>query len=77
MSVNLVTGRKAGPPTIQHVDPIFSHAEMARYLRVSEATLHRYRKRGLIGYIQLTARTLGYRQSHGDALLAARTVEAR
>jgi predicted site-specific integrase-resolvase len=78
MSANLVTGRKSGGianPAID--DPIFTEPEMAKRLRISAVTLRRMRKRGEIGFVQLTSNRIAYRQSHGDALLASRTVEAR
>jgi hypothetical protein len=71
-----VTGRKSGQalnPAIN--DPILTEAEMAERLRVSVFTLRRWRKQGKIAFIQLTQRTIGYRQSYGDRLLDAHTVQ--
>jgi predicted DNA-binding transcriptional regulator AlpA len=73
-----VTGRKSGGQTNPAIDdPIFTEPEMAKRLRISAVTLRRMRKRGEIAFVQLTSNRVGYRQSHGDALLASRTVEAR
>lgn len=68
-----VTGRKSGNPAID--DPIYTEAEMAERLRVSVFTQRRWRKARKIAFIQLTQRTIGYRRSHGDQLIAEHTVQ--
>jgi predicted DNA-binding transcriptional regulator AlpA len=58
-------------------DPVFTEPEMAKRLGFSLSTLQRKRRRGEISYIQLSDNRVGYRKSHGDALLDARTVKAK
>jgi predicted site-specific integrase-resolvase len=69
-----VTGRKSGQ--FSNPDPILTEAEMAERLRVSIFTLRRWRKQGKIAFIQLTQRTIGYRQSFGDRLIDAHTIQS-
>ncbi|MBC6109941.1 helix-turn-helix transcriptional regulator [Pedobacter fastidiosus] len=55
--------------TLKEPDQTFSIPELAEYLKVTKATIHAYKKRGIFKYYQ-TGRTVFFKKSEVDAALA-------
>ena len=55
-------------PTLKEDNQTFSIAELACYLKVTKATIHTYKKRGIFKVYQ-TGRTVYFKKSEVDAAL--------